>query len=94
MWTLLTRIHLVRRLWRDGLLAWRLFRDPRTPLLSKLILAGTGVWIVLPFSLIPIVGQLEALAVLSLGIELFLRSVPGWLKSEHAARATQSRKAW
>ena len=27
MWTLLSRAHILRKLWRDGRLTWRLFRD-------------------------------------------------------------------
>ena len=90
MWTLFTRIQIVRRLLRDGRLAWALFRDRRTPLRSKLILIGTVLLIVSPINwlpnLIPVLGQLEDLAILSLGMELFLKNVPDYLRAEHEAR--------
>jgi uncharacterized membrane protein YkvA (DUF1232 family) len=92
MWILLwiSRVRILRTLLRNWRLAWRLSRDPRTPLRSKLILVGTGLLIVSPINLvallIPFFGQLEALALLSLGIEFFLRSVPDDLRAEHTAR--------
>ncbi len=90
MWTLISRLHILRKLWRDGRLSWRLFRDPRTPLRSKLILIGTVLLVFSPINwipnLIPVLGQLEDVALLSLGMELFLRSTPAWLRAEHEAR--------
>ena len=87
---LLGRVRLLRVLLRDGRLAWRLVRDPRTPLRAKLILAACVLFIVSPINwlpnLVPVLGQLEDAALLSLGIELFLRNVPAELKAEHAAR--------
>ena len=83
------RLHLLRVLLRDGRLAWRLLRDPRTPLRSKLILGVCVLFVVSPINwipnLVPILGQLEDVALLSLGLELFLRSVPEYLKAEHQA---------
>lgn len=90
MWALFSRIQILRRLLRDGRLAWALFRDPRTPLRSKLILIGAVLLVVSPLNwipnLIPVLGQLEDLAVLSVGMELFLRSVPEYLRLEHEGR--------
>jgi uncharacterized membrane protein YkvA (DUF1232 family) len=90
MWTLISRVQILRKLWRDGRLTWRLFRDSRTPLRSKLILIGTVLLVISPINwipnLIPVIGQLEDVALLSLGMELFLRSVPAWLRAEHEAR--------
>jgi uncharacterized membrane protein YkvA (DUF1232 family) len=90
VWTLFSRIQIVRRLLRDGRLAWALFRDPRTPLRSKLIPIGTVLLVVSPINwipnLIPVLGQLEDIALLSVGMEMFLRSVPGYLRAEHETR--------
>ena len=90
MWMLITRIGIVRRLLRDARLTWGLFRDGRTPLKSKLILIGTVLLVVSPINwipnLIPVVGQLEDLALLSAGMELFLKSVPDDLRWEHEDR--------
>lgn len=90
MWMLITRIGIVRRLLRDARLTWRLFRDSRTPLKSKMILVGTVLLVVSPINwipnLIPVVGQLEDLALLSAGMQMFLKSVPEELRWEHEER--------
>ena len=89
MAALLARVRLLRVLLRDGRLAWRLFRDRRTPLGSKLILVACVLFVISPINwlpnLVPVLGQLEDVALLSLGLELFLRSVPPWLRAEHEA---------
>jgi uncharacterized membrane protein YkvA (DUF1232 family) len=91
---LANRIHLVRLVWRHGRLAWRLLRDPRTPLMPKVILGAAIVYAFSPLDLmpdfIPFLGQMDDLAVLGLGIELFFKIVPDWLRAEHeAALGTQ-----
>lgn len=89
MGVLFGRIRLLRVFMRNGRLAWRLFRDARTPLKAKLILVTAVLAIISPINwlpnFIPVVGQLEDVALLSLGFELFFRNVPGWLKAEHEA---------
>jgi uncharacterized membrane protein YkvA (DUF1232 family) len=86
---MLARLRLVRVLTRDGRLAWRLMRDPRTPLKAKLYLAAAGVYLVSPVNLVtewvPILGQLDDIAVLTLAFEMFFRNIPPWLKAEHEA---------
>jgi uncharacterized membrane protein YkvA (DUF1232 family) len=105
MWSLFARAKFLRKLWRDGRLTWRLFRDRRTPLRSKLILIGTVLLVISPINwipnLIPVLGQLEDVALLSMGMELFLRNVPDWLRAEHEARlrlreraTAQGAQAW
>jgi uncharacterized membrane protein YkvA (DUF1232 family) len=47
------RLQLVRVLWRNGRLAWRLVRDPRTPLLPKLILGATALYVLSPLDVVP-----------------------------------------
>ena len=78
-----------RLLWRNGRLAWRLVRDPRTPLLPKLILVATVLYVLSPLDLVPdvvpVLGQLDDVAALALGFELFFKFVPDWLKAEHEA---------
>jgi cation transport ATPase/uncharacterized membrane protein YkvA (DUF1232 family) len=92
---LLNRIQLVRLLWRNGRLAWRLLRDPRTPLLPKVILGAAIVYAFSPLGLvpdiIPVLGQMDDLAVLGLGIEVFFKNVPGWLRAEHEAALNAER---
>ena len=92
---LLGRWRLLRVLWRNGRLAWRLFRDPRTPLRAKLILVATVLFVVSPINwlpnMIPFVGEIEDVALLSLGIELFFKAVPDWLRAEHESRLGRTR---
>jgi uncharacterized membrane protein YkvA (DUF1232 family) len=64
MAALLARVRLLRVLLRDGRLAWRLFRDRRTPVGSKLILIACVLFVISPINwlpnLVPVLGQLEA----------------------------------
>jgi uncharacterized membrane protein YkvA (DUF1232 family) len=89
MGTLLGRYKLLRLLWSRGQLAWRLLRDPRTPLLPKLILGATVLYVLSPLDIVPdvvpVLGQLDDVAALALGFELFFKYVPDWLKAEHEA---------
>jgi uncharacterized membrane protein YkvA (DUF1232 family) len=85
-------IPLLRTLLRDGRLALRLVRDRRTPWMPKLILVGAVLYVLSPFDLlpdlIPFLGQLDDVAILGFGLELFLKNVPDWLRAEHEAALT------
>jgi uncharacterized membrane protein YkvA (DUF1232 family) len=85
----LFRIGLVRSLLRSGRLAWRLLRDSRTPLGWKLFLAGAVALIVSPINwipnFVPVLGQMEDLALLALAVNVFLRRVPANIRREHEA---------
>ena len=69
-----------KKLWADVKLAWRLTLDPDVPSYLKLIPAVVGVYLLSPFDLIPgflpIIGQIDDLAILLLGIKLFIRLAP------------------
>jgi uncharacterized membrane protein YkvA (DUF1232 family) len=97
MGLLFARVRLLRVLLRDGRLTWRLVRDPRTPLRAKLILGATVLFVVSPINwipnFVPVLGQLEDVALLSLGMELFLKNVPDYLKAEHRAALGQPERA-
>ncbi len=96
MGALLGRWRLLRVLLRSGRLAWRLFRDPRTPMRARFILIATALFVVSPINwlpnMIPFVGELEDVAILSLGVELFFKAVPDWLLAEHEARLGRTRQ--
>jgi uncharacterized membrane protein YkvA (DUF1232 family) len=83
------RLALLKILLRDGRLTWRLMRDPRTPMRAKLILGTAVLFVISPINwipnFVPVLGQLEDVALLSLAMELFLRNVPEYLKAEHRA---------
>lgn len=69
-------------------LAWRLFRDARLPAATKLIIPGlAAAYLLMPADLLPdifpVLGQLDDLAILALGIKLFIDAAPAWLVQEH-----------
>jgi len=66
---------------------WRLLRDPRVPLPAKLVLPGIGLYLLMPIDLIPdfipVLGYLDDLLVVILGLWLFLRLCPLEVFQEH-----------
>lgn len=67
----------------------RVWRDPRTPFLPKLLLGLAFAYLALPFDLIPdfvpILGQLDDLVVVPLLVYLAIRATPPALLAEHRA---------
>ncbi|CDN91462.1 YkvA family protein [Agrobacterium tumefaciens] len=72
-------------------------RDPRTPLLAKAVAVVVAAYALSPIDLIPdfipVIGYLDDLLIVPLGIMLAARLVPPQLLAEHrlAAEAAQSR---
>jgi uncharacterized membrane protein YkvA (DUF1232 family) len=83
---LLFRLRELGSLWRQIPLTWRLMFDGRTPLRAKLLFIGVLLLIVSPINwipnAIPIVGELDDLALFVLAMHLFLHNVPDWLRRE------------
>src|SRR5213083_909525 len=88
-------VGLIRRLPTYIRLVWALLRDSRVPGQQKLILAGIGSYLVLPIDLIPdfvpVLGQLDDIAVVLLGLDLFIRSAPQDVVDEHLGRIAQDK---
>ena len=88
-------VGLIRRLPTYIRLVWALLRDSRVPGQQKLILAGIGAYLVLPLDLIPdfvpVLGQLDDIAVVLLGLDLFIRSAPQEIVDEHLAKIAQDK---
>lgn len=65
-------------------------RDPRTPILAKLVAAAVVAYALSPIDLIPdfipIIGQLDDLVVVALGISLVMHLLPASLVAEFRAR--------
>jgi uncharacterized membrane protein YkvA (DUF1232 family) len=75
------QLGIIGELFQNGRLAWRLFRDRRVPSLLKLVVPGVmGAYLLMPIDLfpdlIPILGQLDDLAVLALAVKLFVELAP------------------
>jgi uncharacterized membrane protein YkvA (DUF1232 family) len=67
----------------------RVWRDPRTPWLPRLLLGLAIAYLALPLDLIPdfipVLGQLDDLLIVPLLVWLALRSVPPAILAEHRA---------
>ena len=88
-------VDIVRRLPTYIRLVWALLRDGRVPAQQKLILAGIGAYLFFPIDLIPdfvpVLGQLDDIAVVLLGLDLFIRSAPPDIVEEHLAKISQDK---
>ncbi len=75
---------LITELVRNVQVAWKLLRDPRVSKLTKLAIPGLAIaYVLLPIDLlpdfIPGLGQLDDLALIALGIKMFIDMSPQWL---------------
>jgi len=81
---------LIRKLPSYGRLVWSLARDERVPMRQKLLLGGIAAYLASPIDLIPdfipVIGQLDDLAVLIFGLDLFIKGAPKDVVDEHIAR--------
>lgn len=72
---------------RQARLAWRLMLDPRVPLWVKTIVPASLVYLISPIDFIPDVipglGQLDDLAVIVIGVKLFIELCPTEIVREH-----------
>jgi uncharacterized membrane protein YkvA (DUF1232 family) len=84
-----SRLSVFRDIWLRIRLSWILFRDPRVPAWSKLIPLGVVAYILSPADLLPafltgFLGLVDDIVVLTLGLDLFIRSAPPAVVAEHA----------
>ncbi len=84
------RAGLIAFVMRNIRLAWRLLRDPRVSGMTKLIIPVILVaYVVSPADLlhaIPVLGEVDDLAVISLALSLFIRMAPNPVVAEHRAQ--------
>jgi uncharacterized membrane protein YkvA (DUF1232 family) len=82
-----------RSLKRDVVAIWVAARDPRTPLGAKIIAAAVAAYALSPIDLIPdfipILGFLDDLLLVPLGILIAIRLIPPALMAEFRERATE-----
>jgi uncharacterized membrane protein YkvA (DUF1232 family) len=83
---------------RQARLAWRLFWDQRVPLWTKLIPPVALGYVIFPLDIIPDVapglGQLDDVAVLLIGIKLFIELSPPDVVHEHLRALGARIKEW
>lgn len=88
-------IDAVRKLPTYARLVWGLARDGRVAGPQKLILVGIIGYLLMPIDIIPdfipVLGQLDDVAVMLLGIDLFIKSAPEAVVDEHLARIAKGR---
>jgi uncharacterized membrane protein YkvA (DUF1232 family) len=87
-------LDLVRKLPTYVRLVWGLLRDPRVPLLSKGLLVLLAGYLINPIDVIPdfipVLGQLDDIAVVLLVLDLFIRSAPREIVDEHLGRIARN----
>jgi uncharacterized membrane protein YkvA (DUF1232 family) len=83
--------HWARTLKRDVVALWLAARDPRTPLAARLVAFAVAGYALSPIDLIPdvipVLGHLDDLIIVPLGLALAIRLVPPPLMAEFRARA-------
>lgn len=71
-------------------LVWHLLRDPRVPVYLKALPIAAALYVVSPIDFVPdiapLLGQLDDLGVLLVGIESFVAMCPAHVVEEHRAR--------
>ncbi|MBK5568309.1 YkvA family protein [Ensifer sp. SSB1] len=81
-----------RQIKRDVVALWFAARDPRTPISAKFVAGAVAAYALSPVDLIPdfipVLGYLDDLIVVPLGILLAVRLVPPALMDEFRQRAT------
>jgi uncharacterized membrane protein YkvA (DUF1232 family) len=82
-----------RRIKLDVIALWIAARDVRTPRLAKIVAAGVAAYALSPIDLIPdfrpVLGYLDDLVIVPLGIMLAVGMIPGPLMFEFRATASQ-----
>lgn len=80
--------NILQEIWQNGQLALRLFADGRVPLMLKaLIPVAALAYIIMPIDLlpdfIPVLGQLDEVAIILLLMRLFVSLAPQEVVAEH-----------
>jgi uncharacterized membrane protein YkvA (DUF1232 family) len=88
--------HRARRLKVETVALYLAARDPRTPWYAKVLVAGIVAYAISPIDLIPdfvpVLGYLDDLILIPLGIALAIKLVPHAVLAECRARAQQAIK--
>ena len=83
-----------RRVKRDAVAVYFAARDPRTPMLARCLALAIAAYALSPIDLIPdfipVIGYLDELILLPLGIWLVVSLIPPEIMVEYRARADES----
>jgi len=83
---------------RQGRLAWRLFWDSRVPFWTKLIPPAVLVYLFSPLDFIPdtlpVITQLDDLAIFLIGMKLFIELAPTEIVRQHLAELGARIQEW
>ncbi len=75
-----------KRVMMEARILLRALRDPRTPIVARLIALGVALYVVSPFDLIPdyvpLIGLLDDLLVAAIGIVVMLRLIPAGVMAQ------------
>jgi uncharacterized membrane protein YkvA (DUF1232 family) len=86
----------VRALLAQARLAFRLFREPRVPLVLKAVPLLAVLYVISPIDFVPDfipgLGQLDDLGIILAALELFVRLSPGGAQTFHREAITQRRR--
>ena len=81
-----------RAIKRDVIAIWLAARDPRTPLAARILAACVAAYALSPVDLIPdfipVLGYLDDLLIVPLGILAVVKLIPAPLMAEHRAAAS------
>ena len=90
------RPSLMGTLFAELRLAWRLMREPRVPLVAKVLPVLAVLYVLSPLDFIPdilpVLGQVDDIGILILSVKLFLRMCPPATASFHANAITSGRR--
>ena len=91
-------LNFFRNLILQARLVWLLMRDPRVPLWLKALPVGSLVYLISPLDFlpdtIPILTQLDDIAVLLIGFRLFIELAPAAAVEEHMQTLTGRHDNW
>jgi uncharacterized membrane protein YkvA (DUF1232 family) len=92
----LSRPSLLRTLVSNVRVSLRLLREPRVPLLLKLIPVLAGAYVISPLDFVPdvlpIIGQLDDIGIVFIALETFLRFSPADAVDFHRSAVAEGRR--
>ena len=84
----------VRTLKRQSLIAYFVARNPRTPLMVRLLALGVAAYALSPIDLIPdlipVLGHLDDLIIVPLGVALVIRLIPAEVAEAAKVKAAEA----